>query len=71
MRGAPKPKPKPKVRPRGEAKQSELTGLLFCSFCSRHRSEVGPMVSGPSVYICGGCVDIAQSVLDEYKGKPK
>ena len=34
-----------------------------CSFCGRNRDAVNELVSGPSVYICDRCVDIATRII--------
>ncbi|MDW8387273.1 MAG: ATP-dependent Clp protease ATP-binding subunit ClpX [Gemmatales bacterium] len=40
----------------------------FCSFCRKSAGDVGLLVEGPAgVYICGDCVDLAQSILAEEK----
>ncbi|MBT5017508.1 MAG: ATP-dependent Clp protease ATP-binding subunit ClpX, partial [Planctomicrobium sp.] len=37
-----------------------------CSFCGKSYRDVGPLVEGPSdVYICGECIDLCQSILDQ------
>ena len=37
-----------------------------CSFCRKSYREVGPLVEGPDdVYICGECIDLCQSILDQ------
>lgn len=39
-----------------------------CSFCRKSYREVGPLVEGPSdVYICGECIELCQSILDQEK----
>jgi ATP-dependent protease Clp ATPase subunit len=38
--------------------------LLSCTFCGRNQKQVKKLIAGPGVYICGGCADIAQVVLD-------
>ena len=39
-----------------------------CSFCGKSYREVGPLVEGPSdVYICGECIELCQSILDQEK----
>jgi len=39
-----------------------------CSFCRKSYREVGPLVEGPDdVYICGECIDLCQSILDQEK----
>jgi ATP-dependent Clp protease ATP-binding subunit ClpX len=38
----------------------------FCSFCRRSHRDVGPLVEGPGeVYICGECIELCQSILDQ------
>lgn len=38
----------------------------FCSFCRKSYRDVGPLVEGPSdVYICGECIELCQSILDQ------
>ncbi len=40
----------------------------FCSFCRKSYRDVGPLVEGPSdVYICGECIELCQSILDQEK----
>ena len=37
-----------------------------CSFCRKSYREVGPLVEGPEgVYICGECIELCQSILDQ------
>ena len=45
----------------------------FCSFCRKSYRDVGPLVEGPGdVYICGECIELCQSILDqEQKRKHK
>jgi ATP-dependent Clp protease ATP-binding subunit ClpX len=39
-----------------------------CSFCRKSTSDVGLLVEGPAgVYICGECVELAQSILEQEK----
>src|SRR4029453_18175467 len=46
-----------------------------CSFCRKSYREVGPLVEGPGdVYICGECIELCQSILDQERrrrGVPK
>ncbi len=38
----------------------------FCSFCRKSYRNVGPLVEGPGdVYICGECIDLCQSILEQ------
>jgi ATP-dependent Clp protease ATP-binding subunit ClpX len=37
-----------------------------CSFCGKSYRDVGPLVEGPGdVYICGECIDLCQSILEQ------
>ncbi|MCI6061988.1 ATP-dependent Clp protease ATP-binding subunit ClpX [Ligilactobacillus salivarius] len=41
-----------------------------CSFCGKTEDQVKSMISGPGVYICNECVELAQSIIDtETKAK--
>jgi len=41
-----------------------------CSFCRKSYLNVGPIVEGPEdVYICGECIDLCQSILDQERRK--
>jgi ATP-dependent Clp protease ATP-binding subunit ClpX len=40
----------------------------FCSFCRRSHRDVGPLVEGPGdVYICGECIELCASIIDQEK----
>jgi len=40
----------------------------FCSFCRKSHRDVGPLVEGPAdVYICGECIDLCQTIIDQEK----
>jgi ATP-dependent Clp protease ATP-binding subunit ClpX len=40
----------------------------YCSFCRKSWRDVGPLVEGPGdVYICGECVELCQSIIDQEK----
>ncbi|MER8185981.1 ClpX C4-type zinc finger protein [Kitasatospora sp. NPDC094015] len=43
---------------------------LRCSFCGRAGAEVEKLVTGPGVYICGDCVDLAASIVAAHRGAP-
>jgi len=47
----------------------------YCSFCRRSHRDVGPLVEGPGdVYICGECIDLCQSIIEQERkrrGNPK
>src|SRR5215469_2655415 len=32
---------------------------LYCSFCHKPHTKVAKLVSGPGVYICGDCIELA------------
>jgi ATP-dependent Clp protease ATP-binding subunit ClpX len=39
-----------------------------CSFCRKSYRDVGPLVEGPGdVYICGECIELCQSIIDQEK----
>ena len=37
----------------------------YCSFCLRSHDEVGPLVAGPSVYICRECAALCVEIYNE------
>jgi len=40
----------------------------YCSFCRKSYRDVGPLVEGPGdVYICGECIEMCQSIIDQEK----
>src|SRR5438046_8494722 len=40
----------------------------YCSFCRKSYRDVGPLVEGPGdVYICGECIDLCQSIIEQEK----
>src|SRR5437588_5239369 len=40
----------------------------YCSFCRKSHRDVGPLVEGPGdVYICGDCIELCQSIIDQEK----
>ncbi len=40
----------------------------FCSFCRKSYRDIGPLVEGPGeVYICGECVELCQSIIEQEK----
>jgi ATP-dependent Clp protease ATP-binding subunit ClpX len=44
---------------------SSITKKLRCSFCGRGRAPGRRFVSGPGVYICNECVELARRLLAE------
>src|SRR5881397_149172 len=57
--------------PGGRRKPTGSTGRnrnAYCSFCRKSFRDVGPLVEGPGdVYICGECVELCQSIIDQEK----
>src|SRR6202789_1586658 len=53
----------------GSRKPTGSTGRnrnAYCSFCRKSYRDVGPLVEGPGdVYICGECIELCQSILDQ------
>ncbi len=50
----------------GRRTGSTVKKNAFCSFCRKSYRDVGPLVEGPGdVYICGECIDLCQSILDQ------
>jgi ATP-dependent Clp protease ATP-binding subunit ClpX len=52
----------------GSGKRGAASGKknASCSFCRKSYREVGPLVEGPEdVYVCGECVELCQSILDQ------
>jgi len=40
---------------------------MRCSFCGRDKEQVTYLIAGPSVYICGVCVDICVDIINKAK----
>lgn len=41
--------------------------LKHCNFCGKSQQEVPKLIAGPSVYICGECVDLCNEIIkDEF-----
>jgi hypothetical protein len=38
--------------------------IAHCSFCAKPNTEVERLISGPGVYICDGCVQACNGLLD-------
>jgi ClpX C4-type zinc finger len=49
------------IRAKSGARRDDL--LLVCSFCVKSQHEVAKLIAGPGVYICDGCVTLAEGVL--------
>lgn len=42
----------------------------FCSFCRKSHRVAGPLVEGPvNVYICGECVELCRSILEQERNR--
>lgn len=39
------------------------SAIAHCSFCRRPNTEVGRLVAGPGVFICGACVTLASQII--------
>ncbi len=53
-------------RPGGGGGGGTTKKNAFCSFCRKSYRDVGPLVEGPGdVYICGECIELCQSILDQ------
>jgi ATP-dependent Clp protease ATP-binding subunit ClpX len=51
-------------RPTGSNKNRNA----YCSFCRKSHRDVGPLVEGPGdVYICGECIELCSSIIDQEK----
>src|SRR5260370_5659414 len=47
---------------------SSRNRTAYCSFCRKSYRDVGPLVEGPGdVYICGECIELCQSIIDQEK----
>lgn len=38
---------------------------LFCSFCAKSQKEVKKLIAGNTVYICDGCVELCNEIIEE------
>lgn len=53
---------------RSAAGTSARNRNAYCSFCRKSYRDVGPLVEGPGdVYICGECIELCQSIIDQEK----
>jgi len=46
-------------------RKAGVKGDVFCSFCGRGKEEVSRLVSGQNVYICGECISLCNSILED------
>jgi hypothetical protein len=52
-----------RIRRSGGRKRPPDPNLLHCSFCGKGKPEVGHLIAGPGVYVCEGCVDLADQAI--------
>lgn len=45
-------------------------GGRACSFCGKPEAELAKLIAGPGVNICNECVDLAASIVAEYRPGP-
>ncbi|MFJ1756953.1 ClpX C4-type zinc finger protein [Kitasatospora sp. NPDC088134] len=45
-------------------------GSRACSFCGKDEQQIAKLISGPGVNICDECVDLAGSIVAEYRPGP-
>jgi ClpX C4-type zinc finger/Glyoxalase superfamily protein len=38
---------------------------LYCSFCGKSQHKVRKLIAGPSEFICDGCVELCEDIVDE------
>jgi len=43
------------------------TSEMRCSFCDRNSDQVTYLIAGPTVYICGGCVELCVDIIKQAK----
>src|SRR5438034_4396919 len=43
----------------------DRSGNLVCSFCGKSQDEVRKLIAGPTVYICGECIDLCNDIIAE------
>lgn len=41
-----------------------MARTLKCSFCGKSAAQVGRLLAGPKVHICGTCVEVCVKILD-------
>ena len=50
--------------------ESTAENIVCCSFCRKSYRNVGPLVEGPGrVYICGDCIELCGSILDQERAR--
>ncbi len=45
-----------------------LNATLYCSFCGKSEHEVAKLIAGPTVFICDGCIELCNKVIEETAG---
>jgi ATP-dependent Clp protease ATP-binding subunit ClpX len=44
---------------------ARASNLTMCSFCGKSHAEVKKLIAGPGVYICDGCINVCQGIIDK------
>lgn len=50
---------------------TDSTNIDYCSFCGKHKDQVGKLIVGNKVAICNECVNLCDSLLKDTKFKVK
>ena len=50
--------------------ESSKAGTCYCSFCGKSQHEVKTLITEPTVFICGDCVDLCSEIVQEKTGQP-
>jgi ATP-dependent Clp protease ATP-binding subunit ClpA len=58
------------ISPRRQRRRRGKTADQRCSFCGKPRSSGVDLVSGPGVWICAPCIDLAGEIVAERAGGP-
>lgn len=45
-----------------------MTATVICSFCGKASEEVNKLIAGPGIYICDGCVQLCNKILEKEGG---
>ncbi|WP_424215028.1 ClpX C4-type zinc finger protein [Streptomyces sp. BI20] len=51
-------------------REREEREARICSFCGKREADVAKLIAGPGVNICDACVDLAGSIVAEYRPGP-
>jgi ribosomal protein S14 len=54
--------------PQGEKSSKRTVGarpkeILRCSFCNKDQDDVAKLIAGPTVFICGECVEVCNDII--------